>query len=66
MTDQCDRTEETDLDQFVQRVSRLVGYDTPPPESIHGLIEKLRKQGYTPWGAAQQVRRVLDINKMKP
>jgi hypothetical protein len=59
-------TKETELDRFVERVSRLVGYDAPPPESIRGLIEKLKGQRYLAEGAARHVRRVLDLNEMKP
>jgi hypothetical protein len=54
-----------DTDSFVMRVARLVGYDTMPPNDIRDFVVKLKERGYSAWGAAQELRRLLDINGMK-
>jgi hypothetical protein len=51
-------------EQFVNAVVKLVGYDTPPPEQIRQYIERLKEQGYSPTGAAGQVRMFLAVNNV--
>lgn len=53
-----------DHESYVTKVVYLVGYNTPAPQPVRDLIGRLKAQGYSAFGAAQQVRKFLDINEM--
>jgi hypothetical protein len=50
--------------QFVSAVSKLVGFDTPPPDQIRQYIELLKQEGYSTKGAAGQLRQYLAVNSL--
>lgn len=53
------------VSRFVTEVSNLVGIGTPVPEQYRALIESLHASGYSVWGAANHVKKVLQINSME-
>jgi len=57
-------TAETVTDSFVWQVVQLVGYNTMPSDDIRDYVEQLRLKGYSAYGAARQLRTLLEINTL--